>query len=1117
MRRAAPFFLALLASTAPPAPAALTNSMTVVGLPAGGQSADSDVVAAWDGNPILPGNLAAGANFVLLAGGYPFGGNVANLKDGLMVGGVSTPFVLDNTPNSAAFDNGTDPSRVKVLLDATYDLSRIDVFTSYQGDRTGQKWDVYTSANGGRTWSDTPLASVNQANVPSSGWNSRRVSVFDPAAAVIASGVNALRFDIHDTDTSAGGHGEAVFSEIALYGTPAAGPGPGVSVRTATHPLPGGTVLTDDAVRQSWGGEAVDPARNLAQDAAVTVPAGGMSFDSRAANLHDGRLVSEVAADDGRYSLENTANSAVPSAGSEVVFALDGARDIGKTEVFTAYQWTRAGQKYDIYTSTDGGASWSELTSVDYANENLHPGSGWMTRRVTVEGSSHVLAGGVNAVKFVFPGNDPVEGAFPESVYSEIAIYPAVEKWIYKDGRRFFPIGISNYPDGTSLKTVVSSSEEQIREVALAGVNWAWEHMNDARGEQLLDNEMLDRCGRHGISVSAVVFNWNPDHSWLTQTALHVPGSPFDLAVRDIMGNPHLLNYYGMDEAIMLVGINGWPRGHEPYYPVDYDTLMSGKRFLKSIDPGRFIMYIEGRADEAVASFGAGNTRRWVNNLTDVVGINYYPVREGHSFPESSLLLLPSLYLDHMARLVDPDPKAEGFTRYNPGRPIIGAWQGGPSSPTGPRPRLEEMRANVYSLIIHGAKGLSSWGEGFLDLSKPEDVECWNNYKRVSRELAYLQPVLVADDTAYSYWQATPPPYVPDWRLVQSGGLVFSKNSVIGLVKEYKGDRYLIAMNWGNEDLGEVSITVPGWKHAYNDNKTTVMFEDRSVDSASETWTDNFGPWEVHIYTDKPAGLKVEEPPGTKLSSIAPATDFGPVPTGAASAARLYTVSNAGSAPLTGLALQKRGAQAGDFTVTPPPEGSLAPGASTTFTVTFAPSDAGSRRAQLALADGSDADTPLFMVDLSGFGLAGDADSDGDTLSDAGEAALSALGFDWRSPQPVLVAALRDNAHRAGLFNRGRLEANRAAGRADVTGNPAAWGLYDSNAIMDLRMGAPTVTIDGAAATVVFQPQTTVDPAAQPFTDSAPPVTNVLSVPGDRGFFRIKAGRQNRRRTGGRA
>lgn len=426
-------------------------------------------------------------------------------------------------------------------------------------------------------------------------------------------------------------------------------------------------------------------------------------------------------------------------------------------------------------------------------------------------------------------------------------------RWFHRGGKRFFPIGMSNDPDGTGLATIVSAREERIEEVARAGVNWAWENMNGARGEPLLDNALLDRCGKHGIHVSAVAMNWNPDHNWITKDSFHVPGSEFDRAVRDIMGNPFLLTYYGMDEAIVLVGVNGWPRGHEPYYPVTYDTLLGARRFLHGIDASRPLIYFEGNPMHCVAEFGEADTRRWVNGIADVVGINYYPVRDSHPWPANDLLGHPAVMLDQMARLLDPDDGADGHARYAPAKTLIAAWQGGPTSPAGRRPRLEEMRANVYSLVIHGARGLLSWGEGFLDLSKPEDRQCWGDCKRVIRELADLQPVLVSDDVAYSFWQSTPPPYVPDWRLVRSGGLEVSRQSVIGVVREHDGHRYLLAMNWGNEDLGTVSITVPGWKAAASGGATTVLFEDRTVATAGETWSDTFGPWTVHIYSDKTA------------------------------------------------------------------------------------------------------------------------------------------------------------------------------------------------------------------------------------------------------------------------
>lgn len=203
---------------------------------------------------------------------------------------------------------------------------------------------------------------------------------------------------------------------------------PAVVIRTETTMLPGGRPHTEEVVTSCWDKDPVDHERNLGERAEVTQLSGGALFESRVGNIHDGRMVSPAKGGVDEYGeehhiLDQTANSWLPAPGSEVEFLLDGSHDLGKIEVFTAYQWTRTGQKYDIYTSSDRGASWTKLASVNYPNENVHPLSGWFSRRVTVEGASGVLAREVDSLKFVFPGNDPVEGAHPESVYSEIAIY----------------------------------------------------------------------------------------------------------------------------------------------------------------------------------------------------------------------------------------------------------------------------------------------------------------------------------------------------------------------------------------------------------------------------------------------------------------------------------------------------------------------------------------------------------------------------------------------------------------------------------------------------------------------------------------------------------------------
>ena len=92
---------------------------------------------------------------------------------------------------------------------------------------------------------------------------------------------------------------------------------------------------------------------------------------------------------------------------------------------------------------------------------------------------------------------------------------------------------------------------------------------------------------------------------------------------------------------------------------------------------------------------------------------------------------------------------------------------------------------------------------------------------------------------------------------------------------------------------------------------------------------------------------------------------FGAVALGGAPVARTFTVSNVGLANLTGLALTKDGANAGDFAVDALAATSLAPGASFTFTVSSAQAQPGPRTAALHLAS-NDPDENPFDIALAG-------------------------------------------------------------------------------------------------------------------------------------------------------
>ena len=92
---------------------------------------------------------------------------------------------------------------------------------------------------------------------------------------------------------------------------------------------------------------------------------------------------------------------------------------------------------------------------------------------------------------------------------------------------------------------------------------------------------------------------------------------------------------------------------------------------------------------------------------------------------------------------------------------------------------------------------------------------------------------------------------------------------------------------------------------------------------------------------------------------------FTPTLVGASSAPQTFTLKNTGTADLTGLALTTAGAHATDFTLGPLGATNLAPGATTTFTVSFAPTVTGVRTAGVRIAS-NDSDENPFVINVTG-------------------------------------------------------------------------------------------------------------------------------------------------------
>lgn len=128
-----------------------------------------------------------------------------------------------------------------------------------------------------------------------------------------------------------------------------------------------------------------------------------------------------------------------------------------------------------------------------------------------------------------------------------------------------------------------------------------------------------------------------------------------------------------------------------------------------------------------------------------------------------------------------------------------------------------------------------------------------------------------------------------------------------------------------------------------------------------------FGPVKAVLVTDGPpslAEIEVEQPAASGLIDGASTIDFG-TKYPAQPEIRTFTIKNTGTEDLSGLSLSIDGTHASEFVSDSLGSLSLAPAASTTFTVTFTPTATGVRTATLRIAS-NDANENPFDIALTG-------------------------------------------------------------------------------------------------------------------------------------------------------
>ena len=144
-------------------------------------------------------------------------------------------------------------------------------------------------------------------------------------------------------------------------------------------------------------------------------------------------------------------------------------------------------------------------------------------------------------------------------------------------------------------------------------------------------------------------------------------------------------------------------------------------------------------------------------------------------------------------------------------------------------PTFAESRFMAFNAVVHGANGILYWGTHYT----PQPSQFMDDLNKVTRELASMQDILAARNVTNNIKIS----YHEMGHSVDAG--------VEMILKTIENKNYLITTN---SDKNPVKITFSGFP---NYNIISVLSENRKLEILDGKFTDNFNPFDVHIYEYK--------------------------------------------------------------------------------------------------------------------------------------------------------------------------------------------------------------------------------------------------------------------------
>jgi hypothetical protein len=259
--------------------------------------------------------------------------------------------------------------------------------------------------------------------------------------------------------------------------------------------------------------------------------------------------------------------------------------------------------------------------------------------------------------------------------------------------------------------------------------------------------------------------------------------------------------------------------------PVPPEKIIADYRRMKTADPSRPVLLNLGQGVAWDGWYGRGRRTNHPEDYPeylkgcDIASFDIYPVNHTSQEVAGNLWFV--------ARGVE---RLRNWTEDR--KPVWACIECTGIRETGRKPTTEEVRAEVWMALIHGARGVvyfvHQFKPRFVEAALLEDSEMLAVVTALNRQITELAPVLNSPTVTNAVSVTTSDTAVP----------------IATMIKRFHGQTHLFAVAMrGQATTAKFSLPGPAENFSLE-----VLGEKRSLSATNGMFSDHFAPWAVHLY-----------------------------------------------------------------------------------------------------------------------------------------------------------------------------------------------------------------------------------------------------------------------------